>query len=192
MNTKDDNTIEAKALLMIGEFQRTMKSEFNLYCSIYVANKQVIRSSHSPDTPISSLWLNVVQCAWDLDRMDIVKNVNRRHRETLIYRQVYCYVARSMGYTYKSIGLTINKDHSTVIHSCRTIADLLEVKDPEVTKFYEKITTYLKLKENAILIEPSNTAQDDDESDSVSLLLEEQDKDTGSISSKSSSSEVTD
>jgi len=192
MNTKDDNTIEARALMMIGEFQRTMKSEFNLYCSIYVANKQVVKSSHSPDIPISSLWLTIVQCAWELDRMDIVKNVNRRHRETLIYRQIYCYIARNMGYTFKSIGLAINKDHSTVIHSYKTITDLLEVKDQEVTGFYKKITAYIKLKENAILIEPSNTAQDDDESDSVSLLLEEQDKDTGSISSKSSSSEVTD
>ena len=188
--SKETNStgIEAKALLKIGDFQRVMMSEFGLYCSIYVANKTLPASNHRPDIPISPLWLTVVKCAFDLDRLDIVKDIKTRRRDIVAYRQVFCYIARNSGYTFKAIGDVIQKDHATVIHSCRSISDLLEIKDPDIVRLYQKVTQYIEINHHATIIEPSLGEESNDESDRVLILSEEQNQDTGDIQAETSSS----
>jgi hypothetical protein len=187
----NDTGVEAKALMKIGDFQRVMMNEFGLYCSIYIANKVIPVSSYRPDMPISSLWLTVVKCAFDLDRIDIVKDTSKRNRDLVSYRQVFCYIAREAGYTYKTIGNVIGKDHSTVIHSYRTISDLIEIKDIEITRLYEKVVQYVKINHNATIIEPSLAEECDDESSGLLILSEEQDQDTRELQAEISSSKIT-
>ena len=58
-----------------------------------------------------------------------------RAKKTREARQIICYVSRKLGYTYESIALSIDKDHSTVIHSVKVVSNekpLKRVADPLV------------------------------------------------------------
>ena len=46
-----------------------------------------------------------------------------RDSEIVRARQIYCYRAKEMGYTFKKIGAIINRDHTTVIHSCKVVSN---------------------------------------------------------------------
>ena len=41
--------------------------------------------------------------------------------EILRYRYIYFSIAREFGYTFASIGMLANKDHSTVVHGCKQV-----------------------------------------------------------------------
>lgn len=59
-----------------------------------------------------------------------------RKRELVVLRQVYCYFCMKNGLlnSLKEVGETIgSRDHTTVIHSCKTVKDLLSAKDEKVT-----------------------------------------------------------
>ena len=46
-----------------------------------------------------------------------------RDAEIVRARQIYCYFAREMGYTYKKVASIINRDHATVIHGCKVVSN---------------------------------------------------------------------
>jgi chromosomal replication initiation ATPase DnaA len=54
---------------------------------------------------------------------------NRSHPIKFL-RHIYCYIAKSMRYSLKSIGRHLGgRDHTTVIHSIRTFRDLYQTDD---------------------------------------------------------------
>lgn len=46
-----------------------------------------------------------------------------RDAEIVRARQIYCYLAKEMGYTFKKIGSIINRDHATVIYACKVVSN---------------------------------------------------------------------
>ena len=46
-----------------------------------------------------------------------------RDAEIVRARQIYCYMAKEIGYTYKKIGAIINRDHATVIYACKVVSN---------------------------------------------------------------------
>lgn len=48
---------------------------------------------------------------------------NIRDAEIVRARQIYCYMAKEMGYTFKKIGAIINRDHATVIYACKVVSN---------------------------------------------------------------------
>jgi hypothetical protein len=66
-----------------------------------------------------------------------------RYREIVELRIIYCFIARRMNYPFKSIGISIKRDHTTVIHSCETFADLSETNDAFREK-YLMVLDYIK------------------------------------------------
>ena len=46
-----------------------------------------------------------------------------RDAEIVRARQIYCYMAKEIGYTYKKIGSIINRDHATVIYACKVVSN---------------------------------------------------------------------
>ena len=46
-----------------------------------------------------------------------------RDAEIVRARQIYCYLAKEMGYTFKKIGAIINRDHATVIYACKVVSN---------------------------------------------------------------------
>lgn len=68
-----------------------------------------------------------------------------RKRELVELRNIFCALARMMGYTFTDIGKHLGgRDHTTAIHNVNTFKDLIKVDQPFQSK-YNKILTYIKL-----------------------------------------------
>lgn len=65
-----------------------------------------------------------------------------RKRDIVLARQLYCWFAYSwVKINYKAIGEIVGgRDHTTAIHSCQTVKDLLDIKDPKMTHYHQRIT----------------------------------------------------
>lgn len=60
-----------------------------------------------------------------------------RIREITELRSIFCYLARNMKYSLKTIGEYLNgRDHTTVIHSINTFKDLIETCGTFREKYY--------------------------------------------------------
>ena len=53
-----------------------------------------------------------------------------REEKVRIARQVFCYAARLQKWKDWQIGAAINRDRSTVVHSCGVVKTMLEMKQP--------------------------------------------------------------
>jgi chromosomal replication initiator protein len=64
-----------------------------------------------------------------------------RKRTVVIPRQVFCYLMYKTGkFSYDAIGKLVgDRDHTTVLHSVKTVEDFLEIEDPKLTEIYNKI-----------------------------------------------------
>jgi chromosomal replication initiation ATPase DnaA len=63
-----------------------------------------------------------------------------RQRDVVVARQLIAFFCRkSAGITLKKTGELLNKDHTTVIHSCHTIQDLLDSNNPEICRLVARI-----------------------------------------------------
>lgn len=68
-----------------------------------------------------------------------------RTRKIVIARQLYCYILREhFWYGLVEIGKSINRDHTTIIHSHRLVKNLLEIADPQMVEPYEAIMAKIK------------------------------------------------
>lgn len=74
-----------------------------------------------------------------------------RKREVVVARQLICFWARNMTrYSLKDIGIMIGgKDHTTVIHSCNAVKNLMGSGDELMKVAYEKVQKYLSVKSGA-------------------------------------------
>jgi len=74
-----------------------------------------------------------------------------RRRPIVIYRQVFCKIALSLGYGATVIGKFLNKNHATVIHAVKLVDNLIETGDKHMTDcvndIYMQIEKYLSEKE---------------------------------------------
>lgn len=74
-----------------------------------------------------------------------------RRRPVVIYRQVFCKIALSLGYGASVVGKFLNKNHATVIHAVKLVDNLIETGDKNMTDcvndIYMEIEKYLFEKE---------------------------------------------
>jgi hypothetical protein len=78
-----------------------------------------------------------------------------RYRELVELRNIYCYMARVMGYSLIMIGQSLgNRDHTTVIHNVCCFKNLMETNEPFRQK-YLAILTYIKQQyESSVVAKP--------------------------------------
>jgi hypothetical protein len=76
-----------------------------------------------------------------------VLKLESKHRDRSIVdlRNIFCFLAKSMGYTLTNIGAYLNRDHTTIIHCINNFKALVEVD----SAFKEKYNIILhNIKEN--------------------------------------------
>ncbi len=64
--------------------------------------------------------------------------IRKRSVENVNARMTYSYILRQLGYSYKEIGRSLGKDHSTVIHYVRRIKWYAQA-DPPLKKNFDKL-----------------------------------------------------
>lgn len=62
-----------------------------------------------------------------------------KDKEVSLKRHLLHWYMRKMGYKFREIGALTNRDHSTVIHSCKTIDNLIETKDCSTMELLNKL-----------------------------------------------------
>lgn len=62
-----------------------------------------------------------------------------RSKEVSLKRHFVHWYMRKMGYKFREIGTLTNRDYSTVIHSCKTIDNLIETKNTETMELLNKL-----------------------------------------------------
>lgn len=90
--------------------------------------------------------------------------VHHRYREIVELRNIFCLIAKSMGYSLKRIGIHLGKrDHTTVIHNIKTCKDLLE-HNSNFQETYKKIIKTIKNNYESSAVELTNQVQSESES----------------------------
>ena len=82
-----------------------------------------------------------------------------RRQEYVMWMQDFSYVAWKIGYNKSYIGRFIDRNHASVIHSINQTETLLEVKDKQFVKVYNKVLNLIK---NHVGIISTNTPGEDD------------------------------
>lgn len=68
-----------------------------------------------------------------------------RLRPIVVTRQIYAYLARKyFSYGLLEIGKSINKDHTTIIHSIKMVEKMIELNDPIICIPLEKVMDKLR------------------------------------------------
>ena len=92
---------------------------------------------HDPENIVDALF-KLVELRLGITKEQI--GSKSRKRTLVIPRQIVAYILYRTGkFPLATIGDLMNRDHTTVIHSVRTVSELLEVKDPQLTEIYNKI-----------------------------------------------------
>ena len=93
---------------------------------------------HDPNEIISKLFKKIEK-ELGVTRAQLVSS--SRKRTLVIPRQIFCHILYRTGkFSLGAIGQLLgNRDHTTVIHSVKSVTELLEIKDAQVTEIYNKI-----------------------------------------------------
>ena len=88
--------------------------------------------------------------------------IRKRSVENVNARMTYSYILRQLGYSYKEIGRSLGKDHSTVIHYVRRIKWYAQADAPLKKKFDSLCSTFI-----------DGLLQDEDEDDGSNYIKRE-------------------
>lgn len=148
-------SIEDEIEYTISEFKENFFRQFNRTVFVTV-EKDTVKPMHLYDMIdiTKLLWHSDSSVSEELRKKDLLSKT--RNRELVTYRQVLCVICRKYGYHLEAIGIGLNINHATVLHGITTVKNLLENKDKEVTRIYNRVTGAINDKQ--VLI---NTKQDE-------------------------------
>jgi len=119
----------------IKNYTTMWKNEIDALANINITNKLkeleqiVIHTMHEIDPLLSYV-----------DSMII----NSRRRNVLIWVQCYTYIARNLGFTTTRIGEFINRDHATVLHSVRSVQNMIETNETDYMIVHNAVLKNIK------------------------------------------------
>lgn len=93
-----------------------------------------------------------------------------RKREVVDLRFMYFKLARGMGYSLSLIGLSVNRDHTTVIHGLEQFRNIYETNDIFRQK-YQNIVNYIKTKYEPSIVDYAYKMEPESESNILPGLL---------------------
>ena len=87
-------------------------------------------------------WLRVCENRFSINHGEILGRC--RKRELVIARQICFYCLRENGFTYKTIGKLMQRDHATIIHGFETVRDCIIPFEQVPAQQIEFADNYLK------------------------------------------------
>jgi hypothetical protein len=91
---------------------------------------------------------SIVEMVMSVDLM-----ANNRKRCIVESRMIYAYILREFGYSLNRIGLSLKKDHTTIIHYLTTVRKLIETDSEMLRKYYKCRDMFLEERD---IVEPNN------------------------------------
>lgn len=130
--------ISAKEL----SYVKSIKSDFYLRFGYY---PEIILNKPENVEGSSHLSLSQLREGIQIFNKSIEIQSDCRKKEIVYLRKIYCMIASDYGYTLVNIGKSLNRDHSTVIHSLKSGYDLLET-DEEFRNLYIDVSSFINPK----------------------------------------------
>lgn len=170
MTAKEYKNIQSHKL--VNEFKRIYYEKIGLKPIVTiikdVPHVRIIENPHKKalDLEVLESIVNSFLPDHKIGRGIIVKSIKHKSRLRIVtdLRHIFCYVAKSMGYSLVAIGTYLNdRDHTTVINSLTKFRNSVDTNDEDFIEKYEKISEkindYLNGNELLQLIakEPANT-----------------------------------
>lgn len=143
---------------LIEQFKQTFHEKLG-YEPLVLTKVQLDRNEYIPILSLETLQemfepFLPVQC----DRK-LSLHSKHRYRELVELRNMYCYLARMMGYSLIVVGQSLgNRDHTTIIHNVTCFKNLMETNDPFRQK-YQTILTYIKQQYESSVMAKSDQVQ---------------------------------
>tara|TARA_R110002012_G_scaffold5109_1_gene23225 strand:- start:69 stop:626 length:558 start_codon:yes stop_codon:yes gene_type:complete len=97
--------------------------------------------------------------------------INNRKRELIMWTQTFSYIARTMGFTCTGIAKHLDRNHATVISSCKVVKGYLEVGDIQYTRVFIQIMKSIK---NYVGIISTDTESKDDTKSILNALWDQE------------------
>lgn len=136
-----------KAEKSIENFKKQFKKEFSMKLNIEYTFNEDVESVELPILELSQL-LKIINdyLEYNTNFYDIKQKT--RHGDIIIYRHIFCKLARDMKYSWPKIGKFLNLSHASIIHGANSIKQYIKIGDKNVVNAYVSIITYIKLLEN--------------------------------------------
>lgn len=128
---------------LIDQFRESFYEKIGYYPMV------VTKMQGNPDQHLPVIELSLLQTYFEpflpyLGEQKLSLKSKSRYRELVELRNIFCFLARTMGYSLNTIGDSLGKrDHTTIIHNVSCFKNLIETSDPFRQK-YITILTYIK------------------------------------------------
>lgn len=127
-----------KIQTLVSDFEFKFKKETNGLDVIVIPTY----GKAKPIIPTLEEIKNLVETYADIDESIACK---KRTTDLVTARQVYSVIARKCGYTFKAIGETIDRDHSSIVHLCLRATDFINYEDMSFLNVYNNVVSKLKM-----------------------------------------------
>jgi len=132
---------------LIDNFKKNFKKKFSMNLNIEYTFNDEIESVKLPLLELEQLQKIINNyLKYNTNFHDIKQKT--RHGDVIIYRHIFCKLARDMKYTWTKIGKFLNLNHASVLHGANSITKYIKIGDTNVITAYVSIITYIKLLEN--------------------------------------------
>ena len=105
--------------------------------------KREPRSKHcTPET--KQLFIKAEELAQDVGKtaQQLWSGESRRQPLTTLRHCIMYILWHEYLWNYAETGRVFKRDHATVIYACRRMKELLEINDPQVTRYIHRLTRY--------------------------------------------------
>ena len=87
-------------------------------------------------TDTQQRYKQLIQIAQELSNLEESEILSSRKQPNIIWRYAICMTLRNEGHTFSNIGKVLGKDHSSVVHACASMRDIIKYNP---TSLYTKI-----------------------------------------------------
>lgn len=84
------------------------------------------------------------------DPPEVPNKLSKLNRQYSVYRQIFCKIAKDVGYRKGVIAVYLGQNHGNIIYSIKTVNNLLEINDYKTSYIYKKCLYELRPKEQTV------------------------------------------
>ena len=161
--------LELLKILTAGDIEEILQAQEYLWTKMANVGPEAIlerllEKNQAPPS-IGSRFPSVLQAAEDASGRKLSR---ARSKENTVLRAMVAYRLRSEGYSYNDIGKMLQRDHSTVVHLCGIMRDMLSVPGA----YREDMAVYRRFEGLLGACQPLQRSQPSSQTASASALAE--------------------
>lgn len=137
--------IEKQINIKVKDFRESIYNTYGIKLYIAIPN---IKFNDKPIVELSDFW-DMVRHMIIRDNPELKEfaelKTKTRLRDFIYYYHAYNFLSRKvLGYTYKSIGKCLGRNHASIVHSVKQAKNLLWCEDDQFMKIFNELKDKLK------------------------------------------------